>query len=97
MMGRAFAAAALALTMVLPAAVSAEEPADHFQTGIGTRYRIMAIEQPERDLDNGSSLINVMFDAATGRSWVLRYGVDPKTRRDAYVWVEIPMVGGPKY
>jgi hypothetical protein len=88
------AAASLAVAAMLPATAAAEEPADHFQSAIGGRYRIIAIEQPDRDLASGSALINVLFDASTGRSWVLRFDVDPATKRNAYVWVEIPLVGG---
>ncbi len=92
-MTRTAAAAAMAALTLAAGAAHGEEPADHFQTVIGGRYRIIAIEQPQRDLAGGSPLLNVLFDAETGRSWVLRYDVDPVTRRDGYVWVEVPMVG----
>ncbi|MBX6320380.1 MAG: hypothetical protein IRY94_00980 [Rhodospirillaceae bacterium] len=75
---------------------TAQPAADHFQSELGDRYRLLSIEQPQRDLTTGSALINVLFDTRTGRSWVLRYDVDPVSRRDGYVWVEVPMVGPAK-
>lgn len=88
---------ALALAAVLaataPGAAFAQE--DHFQTNMGGRFRLMELDQPERDLKVSSRKINVLFDALTGRSWVLRYDVDPVTNRNAYVWVEIPMLPPP--
>lgn len=87
------ATVALALSLALPERSSAQE--DHFQTNMGGRFRLMELDQPERDLTVGSRKINVLFDAVTGRSWVLRYDVDPRTKRNAYVWVEIPMLPEP--
>jgi hypothetical protein len=86
--------AALALAAVA-AADGARAQEDHFQTNLGGRFRLMEVDQPERDLKVSSRKLNVLFDAVTGRSWVLRYDVDPATNRDAYVWVEIPMVPPP--
>jgi hypothetical protein len=77
------------------AALPALAQEDHFQTNMGGRFRLMELDQPERDLKVSSRKINVLFDALTGRSWVLRYDVDPVTNRNAYVWVEIPMLPPP--
>jgi hypothetical protein len=85
---------ALALMVAAtPEAARAQE--DHFQTNMGGRFRLMELDQPERDLKVASRKINVLFDAVTGRSWVLRYDVDPATNRRAYVWIEIPMLPPP--
>ncbi len=58
--------------------------------GTGTRFVIRELRQADRDLNHADPRINVLFDTAKGRSWVLRYQKLPGSNEQGYVWVEIP-------
>src|SRR5262245_36787638 len=58
---------------------------------LGQRFILMQLDQPDRDLRQNSTKVNVLFDTQTGRSWVLQYALQPGTNQPGYVWVEIPL------
>ncbi len=66
------------------------------QVEIGTRFKLVEMDQLERNLNQASTRINVLFDTQSGRSWVLRHTVKPGGNETGYVWVEIPFAPPPK-
>ncbi len=57
---------------------------------IGEHFMLVEIDQPDRDLNQGSSRLNLLFDTANGHSWALRHARMPGGNEAGYVWVEIP-------
>lgn len=91
--------AVVAITALLSAPTTADELAnvgertslgDNTITNANERFVILAVEQPQHDLNRSSGRLNLMFDSKEGRVWVLRYTTMPGTNETGYVWVEMP-------
>ena len=63
---------------------------DNTITSPNERFVILAVDQPQRDLNQSSGRLNLMFDSKEGRVWVLRYTTMPGSNETGYVWVEMP-------
>jgi len=63
---------------------------DNTITNASERFVILAVEQPQHDLNRSSGRLNLMFDSKEGRVWVLRYTTMPGSNETGYVWVEMP-------
>lgn len=63
--------------------------------GVGQRYILMVLDQADRNLDVGSSKINVLVDTKTGKTWVLDYAVKPNSNERGFIWSEIPFAKAP--
>ena len=63
---------------------------------VSQRFVLMVLDQPDRNLNVGSSRINMMYDTKTGRSWVLQYTTKPNSNQQGFVWVEVPYAAPPK-
>ena len=57
---------------------------------VGGRYILMVLDQPDRDLVNGRTKVNVLVDTKTGKTWLLEWGRKPKSNDMGYVWSEVP-------
>jgi hypothetical protein len=64
--------------------------------GVGQRYILMVLDQADRNLDIGSSKINVLVDTRTGKTWILDYTVKPNSNERGFVWSEIPFAKAPQ-
>jgi hypothetical protein len=62
----------------------------------GSRYILMVLDQPDRDLTRGSSKINMLVDTRGGKTWVLEYSRKPGSSELGYVWSEVPFALAPK-
>jgi hypothetical protein len=62
---------------------------------VGQRYILMVLDQPDRDLAQGRTTVNVMVDTRTGKTWVLQYARKPGGNEPGYVWSEIPFAKAP--
>jgi hypothetical protein len=56
----------------------------------------IVLDQADRNLDIGSSKINVLVDTKTGKTWVLDYAVKPNSNEPGFVWSEIPFAKAPQ-
>ena len=63
---------------------------------VGQRYILMVLDQADRNLDIGSSKINVLVDTKTGKTWILDYTVKPNSNERGFVWSEIPFAKAPQ-
>ncbi|MDY0885746.1 hypothetical protein ACFPL7_02945 [Dongia soli] len=63
---------------------------------ISQRFVLMVLDQPDRNINLGSSRINMMYDTKTGRSWVLQYTSKPNSNQQGFVWVEVPYAAPPR-
>ena len=63
---------------------------------VGQRYILMVLDQADRNLNIGSSKINVLVDTKTGKTWVLDYAIKPNSNERGFVWSEIPFATAPK-
>jgi hypothetical protein len=62
---------------------------------VGQRYILMVLDQPDRDLTQGRTKVNVLVDTHTGKTWLLQYGRKPKSNEMGYIWSEIPFAVAP--
>jgi hypothetical protein len=62
---------------------------------VGQRYILMVLDQPDRDLAQGRTKVNVMVDTRTGKTWILQYARKPSSNELGYVWSEIPFAKAP--
>lgn len=62
----------------------------------GNRYVLMVLDQSDSDLTKSRSVVNVLLDTRTGKTWVLQWGVKPNSNERGYVWSEIPFAVAPK-
>jgi hypothetical protein len=91
---------ATALTMLASAAYAQQyypdqlTPTPDIET-VGQRYILMVLDQPDRDLSQGRTKVNVMVDTRTGKTWVLQYARKPSSNELGYVWSEIPFARAP--
>ncbi len=60
------------------------------------RYILMVLDQADRNLNIGSSKINVLVDTRTGKTWVLDYAVKPNSNERGFIWSEIPFAKAPQ-
>jgi hypothetical protein len=63
---------------------------------IGTRFKLVEIDQPDHDLRVGSPRLNLLIDTQTGRSWILQFNQRPSGSDTGYIWMEVPFVDQPK-
>lgn len=63
---------------------------------LSQRFVLIVLDQPDRDLNHGSTKLNMMYDTKTGRSWVLQYTVKPGSNEQGFVWSEVPYAAPPK-
>ena len=61
----------------------------------GPRYVLMVLDQPNRDLTEGRTKVNVLVDTKTGKTWLLEYARKPSSNEQGYVWSEIPFAKAP--
>lgn len=87
--------AGLALEM-RPATAQQEVTDTPVTAPLSQRFVLIVLDQPDRDLNHGSSKLNMMYDTKTGRSWVLQYTVKPGSNEQGYVWSEVPYAAPPK-
>jgi len=87
--------AGLALGM-RPATAQQEVTDTPVTAPLSQRFVLIVLDQPDRDLNHGSSKLNMMYDTKTGRSWVLQYTVKPGSNEQGYVWSEVPYAAPPK-
>ena len=62
---------------------------------VGGRYILMVLDQPDRDLTQGRTKVNVLVDTKTGKTWLLQYARKPNSNEQGYVWSEIPFAKAP--
>ena len=62
---------------------------------VGQRYILMVLDQPDRDLTQGRTKVNVLVDTKTGKTWLLEYARKPKSNEMGYVWSEVPFALAP--
>ena len=62
---------------------------------VGQRYILMVLDQPDRDLTQGRTKVNVLVDTKTGKTWLLQYARKPKSNEMGYVWSEVPFATAP--
>lgn len=62
----------------------------------GNRYVLMVLDQADSDVTKSRTKVNVLLDSRTGKSWILQWGVKPKSNERGYVWSEIPFAAAPK-
>ena len=63
--------------------------------GVGQRYILMVLDQPDRDLVHGRTKVNVLVDTRTGKTWLLEYSRKPNSNEMGYVWNEVPFAVAP--
>lgn len=93
---RANRLAAAVLIALAAAPAVAEDVGPLGEVEIGPGFKLVELDQRDRDLNESSGRINVLFDVASGRSWVLRHTLLPGRNDQGYVWVEIPFAGEPR-
>ncbi|WP_374376121.1 hypothetical protein [Dongia sp.] len=62
----------------------------------GNRYILMVLDQSDSDITKSRSIVNVLLDTRTGKTWALQWGVKPNSNERGYVWSEIPFAVAPK-
>ena len=62
---------------------------------VGGRYILMVLDQPDRDLTQARTKVNVLVDTKTGKTWLLQYVRKPDSNEVGYVWSEIPFAKAP--
>jgi hypothetical protein len=63
--------------------------------GVGQRYILMVLDQPDRDLVHGRTKVNVLVDTRTGKTWLLEFSRKPNSNEMGYVWNEVPFAVAP--
>ena len=63
--------------------------------GVGQRYILMVLDQPDRDLVHGRTKVNVLVDTRTGKTWLLEFARKPNSNEMGYVWNEVPFAVAP--
>ena len=63
--------------------------------GVGQRYILMVLDQPDRDLVHGRTKVNMLVDTKTGKTWLLEYARKPNSNEQGYVWSEVPFAKAP--
>jgi hypothetical protein len=61
----------------------------------GGRYILMVLDQPDHDLTQGRSKVNMLVDTRTGKTWLLEYARKPNSNEQGYVWSEVPFAKAP--
>ena len=62
----------------------------------GNRYILMVLDQSDSDITKSRSIVNVLLDTRTGKTWALQWSVKPNSNERGYVWSEIPFAVAPK-
>jgi len=62
---------------------------------VGQRYILMVLDQPDRDITQSSTKVNVLVDTRTGKTWILQWSRKPSSNEMGYVWSEIPFATAP--
>jgi len=96
---RAMTLAAIAASTAIPASAQQNYPDQLTPTPdtekAGPRYVLMVLDQPDRDLTQGRTKVNVLVDTKTGKTWLLQYVRKPDSNEVGYVWSEIPFAKAP--
>lgn len=96
----ALATAAFAVAVEAAPALAQQNYADQLTPTpdiekVGGRYILMVLDQPDRDLADGRTKVNVLVDTKTGKTWILEYSRKPSSNEQGYVWSEIPFAKAP--
>jgi hypothetical protein len=96
----ALAAAAVAVAAQAGPAAAQQNYADQLTPTpdiekVGQRYILMVLDQPDRDLTQGRTKVNVLVDTKTGKTWILQFARKPESNEVGYVWSEIPFAKAP--